>query len=41
MNVVLFSYRTNDKVIYVTASYAMTGSAFSCKLEFFKVIPHR
>ena len=33
MNVVLFIYRTNGKVVYVTASYAVTGSAFSCKLE--------
>ena len=33
MNVILFIYRTNNKVIYVTASYAVTGSAFSCKLE--------
>ena len=33
MNVVLFIYRTNNKVIYVTASFAVTGSAFSCKLE--------
>ena len=33
MNVVLFIYRTNNKVVYVTASYAVTGSAFSCKLE--------
>ncbi len=33
MNVVQFIYRTNNKVIYVTASFAVTGSAFSCKLE--------
>lgn len=33
MNVVQFIYRTNNKVIYVTVSYAITGSAFSCKLE--------
>ena len=33
MNVVQFIYRTSNKVIYVTVSYAKTGSAFSCKLE--------
>lgn len=33
-NVVLFIYRTNGgKVIYVTASYFVTGNVFSCKLE--------
>lgn len=33
MNVVLFIYRTNNKVVCVTASFAVTGNAFSCKLE--------